>query len=75
MTWSLNISAKKISREPPADLFLQILSLQKRHDPIHHHKVAHTAQEDKDVENLVATKAGIVPARPFDGVKYAAHRV
>lgn len=33
------------------------------------------AQQDKDVEDLVAAEAGIVPARPFDGVEHAAHGV
>ena len=42
---------------------------------IHQDKVRHAAQDDKDVEDLVAAKAGVVPAGPLDRVEHPAHGV
>lgn len=42
---------------------------------IHHHKVTDTAQYDENMKDLMTTKTGVVPARPFDGVEDASHRI
>ena len=49
--------------------------LQEGHHPVHEQVVEQGAQQDKDVEDLMAAEAGIVPARPLDGVEHAAHGV
>ena len=54
---------------------LLYLCSEKRDHPVHEHEVKHRAHKDEQVKNLVTAKAGIIAARPLDGVEHAAHGV
>ena len=48
------------------------LLLHRRDDEKHEEEVADAAQKDKEMKNLVAAKAGIVPPWPLDCIEDAA---
>lgn len=46
-----------------------------QHNRVHHHEVADAAQQDKDMEDLMAAKLGIITAGPLEGVEHASYGV
>ncbi len=53
----------------------RFIRLQPQDHAVHHDKMGGAAQQDEHMEYLVTAEAGVVPARPLDGVEHAAHGV